>query len=257
MDVLRTFEADAMDDCVDESLAAGVGKEHWNGVGYFTFVREEAEVGNEFLARCVGSDAGLEFEVADGFFGHIFPFEPGADAHIEVEFSGIVEDLADIGRFAKLLGVGSTADMDSSGAEVGFVLPFFDFHYPDLVASDVKRVNVAIDLGFDLVHGIPQSGALAIVDGEAFGELTVVVNTKEDVPAGRIGKGADFLAELPYFRGDLALEFYVLAFSLGNQFFLRAGLLLGQSVLVLLSRQAYRYFFIANILISSHTIVVL
>jgi len=69
-----------------------------------------------------------------------------------------------------------------------------------------------------LVHGIPQSGALAIVDGEAFGELTVVVNTKEDVPAGRIGKGADFLAELPYFRGDLALEFYVLAFSLGNQF---------------------------------------
>ncbi len=105
-----------------------------NGVGYFTFVREEAEVGNEFLARCVGSDAGLEFEVADGFFGYVFPFEPGADAHIEVELSSIVEDLADIGRFAKLLGIGSAADVDGTGAEVGLVLPFFDFHYPNLMA---------------------------------------------------------------------------------------------------------------------------
>ena len=160
----------------------------------------------------------MALEVANGFFGDIFPFEPGADAHIEVELSGIVEDLADIGRFAKLLGIGSTADVDGTGAEVGLVLPFFDFHYPDFVAIYVKRVDVAIDLGFDLVHGIPQSGALAIAYGVAFGELAVVVNAKEDVPAGRIGEGADFLAELPYFRGNFTLEFYVLAFSLGNQF---------------------------------------
>ena len=86
------------------------------------------------------------------------------------------------------------------------------------MASDVKRVNVAIDLGFDLVNRIPQSGALAIAYGESFGELAVVVNAKENVPAGCIGEGADFLAEFPYFRGNLALEFYVLAFSLGNQF---------------------------------------
>ena len=218
MDVLGAFEADAMDDCVDESLAAGVGKEHWNGVGYFTFVREEAEVGNEFLARCVGSDAGLEFEVADGFFGYVFPFEPGADAHIEVELSSIVEDLADIGRFAKLLGIGSAADVDGTGAEVGLVLPFFDFHYPNLVASDVKRVDVTIDLGLDLIDRVPQGQTPAVVDGEAFCELAIVVNSEKNVPASRIGKGANLLAELPHFRGNLALEFYVLAFSLGNQF---------------------------------------
>ena len=58
--------------------------------------------------------AGLALEVANGFFGDIFPFEPGADAHIEVELSGIVEDLADIGRFAKFLGIGSAADVDGT-----------------------------------------------------------------------------------------------------------------------------------------------
>ena len=135
--------------------------------------------------------------------------------------------------------------MDGSGAEVGFVLPFFDFHYPDLVASDVKRVNVAIDLGFDLVNRIPQSGALAIAYGESFGELAVVVNAKENVPASRIGKGADFLAKFPNFRGDFALEFHVLAFSLGNQF--QCLLFVNHDHFVL----------ITNILISSHTIVVL
>ena len=89
----------------------------------------------------IGCDAGLALEVADGFFGHIFPFEPGADAHIEVELSGIVEDLADIGRLAKLLGVGSPADVDGSGAEVGLVLPFFDFHYPDSVSRNGERID--------------------------------------------------------------------------------------------------------------------
>ena len=86
------------------------------------------------------------------------------------------------------------------------------------MARYVKRVDVAIDLGFDLVYRIPQSGALAIAYGEAFGELAVVVNAEENEPAGRIGEGADFFAKFPYFRGNLALEFYVLAFSLGNQF---------------------------------------
>ena len=218
MDILCAFEANAVDDCVDKSLAAGVGKEHRDSVGYLAFVGEESEIGDELFAGGVGCDAGLALEVADGFFGYVFPFEPGADAHIEVELSSIVEDLADIGRFAKLLGIGSAADVDGTGAEVGLVLPFFDFHYPDFVARYVKRVDVAIDLGFDLVHGIPQSGALAIAYGEAFGELAVVVNAKENVPAGRIGEGADFFAKFPYFRGNLALEFYVLAFSLGNQF---------------------------------------
>ena len=192
--------------------------EHWNSVGYFAFVGKKSEIGDELFAGGLGCDAGLALEVADGFFGDIFPFEPGADAHIEVELSSIVEDLADIGRFAKLLGIGSAADVDGTGAEVGLVLPFFDFHYPDFVARYVKRVDVAIDLWFDLVNRIPQSGALTIAYGEAFGELAVVVNAKENVPAGRIGKGADFFAKLPYFRGNLAFEFYVLAFSLGNQF---------------------------------------
>ena len=86
------------------------------------------------------------------------------------------------------------------------------------MARYVKRVDVAIDLWFDLVNRIPQSGSLAIAYGEAFGELAVVVNAKENVPAGRIGEGADFFAKLPYFRGNLSFEFYVLAFSLGNQF---------------------------------------
>ena len=207
-----------MDDCIDEARATGIREEHRDSIGYFALVREESEIGDELFAGGLGCDAGLALEVANGFFGDIFPFEPGADAHIEVELSCIIEDLADIGRFAKLLGVGSAADVDGTGAEVGLVLPFFDFHYPDFVACDIKRVYLAIDLGFDLVHGIPQSGSLAIAYGEAFGELAVVVNAKENVPAGRIGEGADFFAKFPYFRGNLALEFYALAFSLGNQF---------------------------------------
>ena len=68
---------------------------------------EGGKIGDEFFAGGIGCNAGLALEVADGFFGDIFPFEPGADTHIEVELSGIVEDLADIGRLAKLLGVGS------------------------------------------------------------------------------------------------------------------------------------------------------
>jgi len=218
VDVLCAFEADAMDNCVDELLATDIGEEHWDSVGYLAFVGEESEIGDEFFAGGLGCDAGLALEVANGFFRDIFPFEPGADAHIEVELSGIIEDLADIGRFAKLLGVGSAADVDGTGTEVGFVLPFFDFHYPDFVAGDGERVDVAIDLGLDLVHRVPQGGALAVAYGEAFRELSFVVNSENDVSSGRVGKGADFFAEFPYFRGNLTLEFYVLAFSLGNQF---------------------------------------
>ena len=44
-------------------MAEGVGQGFFDGVeGQFP----------DFLARCVGSDAGLEFEVADGFFGYVF-----------------------------------------------------------------------------------------------------------------------------------------------------------------------------------------
>ena len=178
VDVLGSFEADAMDYCVDKTFATGIGEEHRDSVGYLAFVGEESEIGDKLFAGGLRCDASLALEVADGFFGYVFPFEPGADAHIEVELSSIVEDLADIGRFAKLLGIGSAADVDGSGAEVWFVLPFFDFHYPNLVTTDGERVDVAIDLGFDLVHRIPQSGALAIAYGEAFGELAIVVNAK-------------------------------------------------------------------------------
>lgn len=53
VDILGAFEAYAMDDCVDESFSTGIGKEHRDSVGYFTLIGEEAEVGDEFLARCV------------------------------------------------------------------------------------------------------------------------------------------------------------------------------------------------------------
>jgi hypothetical protein len=87
-----------MDDCVDELLATDIREEHRDSVGYFALVREESEIGDEIFAGGLGCDAGLALEVADGFFRDIFPLEPGADAHIEVELSGIVEDYADIGR---------------------------------------------------------------------------------------------------------------------------------------------------------------
>ena len=136
VDVLGSFEADAMDDCIDEALATGIREEHRDSVGYFALVREESEIGDELFAGGLGCDAGLALEVADGFFRDIFPLEPGADAHIEVELSCIIEYLADIGRFTKLLGVGSAADVDGSGTEIRFVFPFFYFHYPYFMSID-------------------------------------------------------------------------------------------------------------------------
>ncbi len=108
--------------------------------------------------------------------------------------------------------------MDCTGTEVGFVIPFLNFHNPNFVAGDGERVDVALDLGLDLIDRIPQGGTLAVVDSEAFGEPTIVINADNNVSTGRIGKGTDFLAEFPYLRGDFTLEFYVLPFSLGDQF---------------------------------------
>ena len=57
MDVLCAFEANTMDDCVDELFATDIGKEHWDSVGYLAFVGEESEIGDELFAGGLGCDA--------------------------------------------------------------------------------------------------------------------------------------------------------------------------------------------------------
>ena len=57
VDVLCAFEANTMDDCVDELFATDIGKEHWDSVGYLAFVGEESEIGDELFAGGLGCDA--------------------------------------------------------------------------------------------------------------------------------------------------------------------------------------------------------
>ena len=69
-----------------------------------------------------------------------------------------------------------------------------------------------------MVHRIPQSEALTVIDGETFRKMTVVIYTDKDKTASSISKGADLLTKFLHFRWDFSFEFNVLPFSLGNQF---------------------------------------
>ena len=57
------------------------------------------------------------------------------------------------------------------GAEVGLVLPFFDFHHPDSVSGNGKRIDSTFYLGLNLVHGVAQGGSFGVVDGESLRDL--------------------------------------------------------------------------------------
>ena len=216
-DLVRSLELHTAGDGLKEVAFGMGGKEHHAAALDTTEVVEELKVLEDLLGSDVAADTGFATKGLVVLLMELCKQIHAAHGDgIEVDAVVLLKELAHIIDLCQLLAVGSLADIDSAGEEVGFVATGRNVNNPNGLAFDNDTVHLVVERWRHLADAT-LNGRTGVVVNVCADNLILIVDTNKHIAAVSVGETAYFLGDLAHLGGDAEFEIYVLSFALEGE----------------------------------------